>query len=104
MPRSSCPDRTGIPSLSACEMLVGRRIRAACEAGHFDNLGGSGRSLRLCENLYVASGEDTHRVWHQIAHLNKRIAAFNMVAPLLQLQLPFLNVRRELQHCGVTDR
>lgn len=104
MPLSSCPDCTGTPSLSALETLVERRIRAAGEAGHFDNLGGSGWPLRLCENPYVARGEDMQRAWHQVAHLDKRIAAFNMVAPLLQFQLPSLNLQRELQGCGVTDR
>ena len=142
MPLLNCPDCTDTPSLSAWDTLVERRIRAACEAGQFDNLGGSGRSLRLRDNPYVApSGEvlagvlkeanlrsawieesqeiravisrfreklrvtkDMQRAWHQVAHLKKKIAAFNVVALLLQFQLPLLNLQRELQRCGVTDR
>ena len=104
MPLSSCPDCTSTPSLSAWEMLVERRIRAARAAVHFDNLGGSGWPLRLCENPYMARGEDMQRAWPQVAHLTKRIVAFNMVAPLLQFQLPFLKLQRELQRCGVTGQ
>ena len=52
----------------------------------------------------MARGEDMQRAWPQVAHLTKRIVAFNMVAPLLQFQLPFLKLQRELQRCGVTGQ
>ncbi|HJO33433.1 MAG: DUF1992 domain-containing protein [Anaerolineales bacterium] len=56
MPLSNCPDRPQSPALSAWETLVERRIRAAREAGQFDNLGGSGQPLQLRENPYAEPG------------------------------------------------
>ena len=51
-----------------------------------------------------AHAKDARRARQCVECLNKRITAFNLVAPLLQLQLPFLNVEREMQRCRVIER
>ncbi len=57
---------------------------------------------RFRERLRVT--KDKQRVQQQVARLNNRIAAFNLIAPLLHLQLPGLSLRRELRRCGVIER
>ena len=117
---SNCPDRSNTASLSAWESLAEWRIPAAREAGHFENLGGCGQPLQLCDDPYREPGGPVlsgvvevvnlcvtkHMKWAliRVARINKRIVTFNGVAPLLQLQLSSLNLRREMQRTGTISR
>lgn len=117
---SNCPDRSDMASLSSWVSLAERRIRAAREAGQVENLGGCGQPLQLRDDSYWEPGWQVsssmvevanlcvtkHTQWalQRVARINKIIAAFNGVAPVLQLQLPFLKLQREMQRSGTISR
>ena len=50
---------------------------------------------RFRDHPFVTKDKQTIR--YQVDALNKRIATLNLVVPLLQFQVPYLKLRREMQ-------